>query len=264
MKRNIVSIALLLLICAAGPSVSGNETPVPAFEENINILYALKGDQAKRGSSTWTSTRYTGDGQEYYTIHESGKGSYGIYEDILWTKEAVIERKKDVFQVQRSTMTVFDLNNSKVRSYTQQYDHENKKLVYTEEGPDGALIKRSDFPLKGPVCDYITLVDFVRLHLMNSKKPLKVFYLLSNEPKLYKINMKDRGALQAEMPYGKQDAVKMQLLISLGPLTPLIAKLIPPTYILFTPQQPYHWLQYEGLEVGIGSPTIVAYRETAP
>jgi len=48
----------------------------------------------------------------------------------------------------------------------------------------------------------------------------------------------------------------------MGILTGLSNALIPPTFIWYAEEGPYMWLQYEGLETGLGSSHIVAYLTT--
>ena len=75
----------------------------------------------------------------------------------------------------------------------------------------------------------------------------------------YRINIKVLGVEELDLPTGKIKAIKLRLIPDLGLLTGLSGAFIPPTFIWYTEAYPYMWLQYEGLETGLGSSHIKTY-----
>ena len=97
---------------------------------------------------------------------------------------------------------------------------------------------------------------------MNSRcynKNYNQYYLLSNEPKHYDIRVKDLGIVDFKLPSGKViKAIKIQTIPSFGLFTGIMAKLVPPTFLWYEAQEPHNFLQYEGLETGVGGAVITS------
>jgi len=73
------------------------------------------------------------------------------------------------------------------------------------------------------------------------------------------VTIKPIGMEILDLPAGKVKSIKLRLIPNLGILTGIIGSLIPPTFMWYIDQAPYEWLQYQGLETGIGSTHIKAY-----
>jgi len=133
-------------------------------------------------------------------------------------------------------------------------------MTYLEIDEKGNILDEEIFEIKGPVCDDITMFCFLKSYAANrDKEKFKNFYLLTNEPKLYKVDIKNRGTEDLKLPIGTVKAIKLQLMADLGPVTEIAAKIVPPTYFWYKNQYPYDWLQYEGKESGLKSANVVAY-----
>lgn len=90
-------------------------------------------------------------------------------------------------------------------------------------------------------------------------KAYRDLYLLSDRKKLYHIIVRLIDKETLDLPSGKTESIKFRLVPDMGPLTGIIGSLIPPTFIWYIDEPPYEWLQYEGLETGIGSTHIRSY-----
>ena len=73
------------------------------------------------------------------------------------------------------------------------------------------------------------------------------------------MTIKPIGKEILDLPSRKVEAIKLRLIPNLGLLTGVIGSLIPPTFVWYIDQAPYEWLQYQGLETGIGSTHIKTY-----
>ena len=213
-----------------------------------------------RSNLTSSINRFSRDGKIFYKYTEHGKGDYDKYQDVTWEIDAEMEEKEDFLYLLYANRIIRDKEGNIIVKYEKQFDYEKRKIHYISSDGKGNIIKKKNFPIKGKTTDNITLSYFLKTFVAHrSDKSYRSFYLISSEPRLYRIQIKVIGSEDLELPIGKIKAVKLRLIPDLGLLTGLSGVFIPPTYVWYTEQPPYIWLQYEGLETGLGSSHVVVY-----
>ena len=149
-----------------------------------------------------------------------------------------------------------------VVQFLKEYDRDTRKIVFEKTGPQGELLQRAVYPLEGPTCDDVTLMVFLKSVVGDfGDKDRQVFYLLTDEPRRYRVIVRFLGEEPLSLPGGTVLTAKYQLIGDLGPLSDLAAKLIPPTFVWYSPAPPFDWWQYEGMECGPKSAYIRAFVE---
>ena len=140
-----------------------------------------------------------------------------------------------------------------------------KKIFCSLSDADGNITDEKTFPLKGLTADSATLTYVLKTYIARrNEKKYRDFYLLADKEKLYRVTIKEIGTEALDLPLGKTECVKLRLIPNLGILTGVIGSLIPPTFVWYIDEPPYEWLQYQGLETGIGSTHIRAHLEDLP
>ena len=252
MNRNklFLLILILALSCKAYAEEHGNRKGTCVYKETLQL----------RSNLTSSINRFSRDGKIFYKYTEHGKGDYDKYQDVTWEIDAEMEEKEDFLYLLYANRIIRDGEGNVVVKYEKQFDYEKRKIHYISSYGKGNIIKKKNFPIKGKTTDNITLSYFLETFVAHrSDKSYGSFYLISSEPRLYRIHIKVIGSEDLELPMGKIKAVKLRLIPDLGLLTGLSGAFIPPTYVWHTEQPPFIWLKYEGLETGLGSSHVVVY-----
>lgn len=251
MKKLLV-VMLFLSFCST--VFGSSETFIASGNEKRRVI-----DQKnnKIRSEMTLSIEQRGDFYEYI---EETRGAYDQFENIVKSVRTIMRENNGLIETVESTITVKDEQGHILAKYTKDFDYKGGKVIYRKYDNAGELEKEKKFKIKGPICDDTSLVYFAKIFAANhGDKKYKRYYLLSNEPKLYDIRVKDLGIVDFKLPSGKVvKAIKIQTIPSFGPLTGILAKLVPPTYLWYEAQPPHNFLQYEGLEVGLGGAVITS------
>lgn len=233
--------------------------------ENREGVYVYKETLKPRSTLSSSIERFSRDGKVFYKFTEQGEGDYDRYKDVTWEAIAEIEEKAGFLHTIYSIRIIRDRNGYVIVKYEKNFDYDKQKIYYTAVDGRGNIVKKGTFPIKGKTTDNETLVYFLKTFVAHrNDKRYKSFYLISSEPRLYRINIKTMGSEDLELPFGKMKAIKLRLIPDMGLLTGLSGALIPPTFIWYTEESPHIWLQYEGLETGLGSSHIVVYIINCP
>jgi len=245
-------VGLLLLTVSPVWAVSFSDLP----EREIRYVNKKTGELHAR--ARLLVKRVEKDDRDRYVIVQTGQGNYDTYKDVHWVKASKIIYDGLAVKPLESITTVYDPDKTMRVEYRKLYDYENKEIVFKKLSPERKVLEREVFPIDGPTCDDVTLVHFLRGYAEHKgEKDYEQFFLLTNEPKLYKVRIKELPAETLDLESGRVRALKFQLMTELGPLSELAAKLIPPTFVWYTDTEPYDWLQYEGLETTLRSANIV-------
>jgi len=192
-----------------------------------------------------------------FILRIEGEGQYAGFTGVRWINTARIIEHNQHVQVQHSSTKVFS-GSTLVFQADKNYDYAKKLVTLEHTGEDGKLILKEKFPIKGPICDDVTLVHLFNKITRSAAGPdAQRFYLLTDEPKLYRVMIKNRWTETLRLPSGKFETQKMQLMADLGSLTDTVAKMVPKTYVWLS--KDHGWVQYEGLETGYRSANIRSY-----
>lgn len=272
MNHLLLTILILSMMLSC---ISYAET-IPAYPKEISEtfmeeygnregVYLYKETLQPRSTFSSSIKRFYRDGKVFYKFAEQGRGDYDRYKDVTWETVAEMEEKEGFLHTTYSIRIIRDRVGDVIVKHEKKFDYDKRKIYYTAADGRGNIIKKGIFPIKGRTTDNETLVYFLKTSVAHhNDKTYKSFYLISSEPRLYRINIKTMGSEDLELPFGKMKAIKLRLIPDMGLLTGLSGALIPPTFIWYTEESPYIWLQYEGLETGLGSSHIVAYIINCP
>ena len=255
----VLSGILLLLPVPEGRAAELSAALMPAFQEGRTV-YRNKESGKIRGEFSYNLQRTQDDKRTLYVSRKEGRGDYAGYTDVVWTIDSRMQEESDRLNPLESSLTIKTGDGNVLTRYEIVFQHDRKIINFRRFDGAGELIRAADFPIKGPTTDSFGLIHFLKkLVAEPDKKKDDSFYLLTNEPALYKIDLKRRGEEKITLPAGEFRAVKIQLLVDLGPLTGITARLFPPTYLWYQKNDPSLWLRYEGLEFGRNSTNIISY-----
>jgi len=191
-----------------------------------------------------------------YTAH--GEGNYDEYKNVAFDIEAKMEEKDRLLYPIYSFNSIKNKDGGLVARYEKKFDYAKQKIYYTISNGEGNITKNTVFPMKGLTVDGPTMIHVLKTFVARrTENSYKTFYLISDKAQLYKINIKNMGIETLELSTGKIKAIKLRLIPEFGLLTGIAKSLIPPTFIWYSDKTPYDWLQYEGLETGIGSTHVI-------
>lgn len=258
---------LFLIIClfSALPQAraEGISKAFMSKQENGEVTYINKSDSSERSKSIFSSERILEDNRVIYKYGAHGKGDYDKYKDVTFYIEAGMEEKDGMLYPLYSINSVKNKNGRLIAKYEKKFDYTKQKIYYTISDIEEKSVKNFTFPMKGLTVDGPTMIHFLKTFVAHrAELSYKTFYLISEKGQLYRINIKDMGSETLEFPAGKIKAVKLRLIPELGLLTGVAKSLIPPTFVWYSEKKPYDWLQYEGLETGVGSTHIIAFITT--
>jgi len=243
MKRLIKILLITCLLTAQGYIYA---------DETTEITYVDKKSGEFRSKLNVSLKKIPGG----YKISSFGKGDYDKYQDVTWETTAEMEDRKGLLYPLYSITIIKDVNIKQEK----RFDYEKRKIFYSVSGGEGNIIKEAAFPIKGLTAESATMTYVLKTFIAHrSDRAYRDIYLLSDRAKLYRVTIKPMGKEILDLPSGKVEAIKLRLIPNLGLLTGIIGSLIPPTYVWYIDQHPYKWLQYQGLETGIGSTHIRAY-----
>lgn len=214
--------------------------------------------KTKETRSEFSSVVERSEGAVYDLVIE-GKGDYGKYSTVFWRVDVRMQEKDGLLYTESSKRVIKDEEGNIVITYEKEFDYPNKKVYFVSRNGKGDIVKEKTFPIKGKITDNNSLIYFLKTFIAHrSDKEYSQFYLISSEPKLYRIKIKVIGDEVLNISKGNINTIKVRLIPQFGILTGLTKAIVPPTFVWYTKKSPYFWLQYEGLETGLGSAHIVS------
>lgn len=226
------------------------------LEQDQNVETYYKKDKKPRSQADVSLRKDPASADEFILLVE-GEGQYAGFTDVRWNSTARIVEHNNAVTVRNSSIKVFS-GEKLVFQADKNYDYDKKMATVTHTGENGTAILEEQFPIKGPICDNVTLVHVIDKMLPPAGEPgPQRFYLLTDEPKLYHVMVKNRGTEVLRLPSGEFETTKIQLMADLGPLTDIAARMVPKTYMWLSKDN--GWVQYEGMETGYQSPNIISF-----
>jgi len=231
------------------------------YASHINNIIALKERNREQHAQILLSVaRRWHTTHDYLEIHEEGEGAFGVYQNIFWKTQSFSKLVGDQLQILESNTQIHDVNGRLLTKFIKTYDYDKKMVTFQRLNAKEEIEHEEKFSFDGPICDDTNLVHFIRGILAEGHKDTyESFYLLTNEPKLYKVNMDHKGPEILNFPGRNVEANKFQLKADLGPLTEIAAILVSPTYVWYTKDYPYQWVQYQGMQSGRFSEYLITY-----
>ncbi|MCP4652995.1 MAG: hypothetical protein GY858_06400 [Candidatus Omnitrophica bacterium] len=253
-----IFLALFFMTTAiSGNAQEPSSASILDFEYGKDICVTKKSGHL-RSERTFSIKKLPGNNQPIYQINQHGKGDYGKFKQVTWDAVAEVVERGGFLYPNFSTQTIKNEDGTVAIKYEKIYDYRKKRIFYSATNKDGKVIKKKIFPIKGKTVDDLTMGPFLKAVIANrDKKEHLRYYLVSSEPKLYKINVKDLGIETLDHSSGAIEAIKVRLIPDFGILTKVTSALVPPTYFWCTTNSPHEVLRYEGLETGLGSVCVI-------
>lgn len=257
MKRSIKNLLIICLLTAQGTvyaeEMSSSFMPETETKE---IIYVDKKTNEFRSKLNVSLKKIS----EVYHLSSTGKGAYDEDQDVTWETKAEMEDREGLLYPLHSTTIIKNTTEGVNIKHEKRFDYEKQKIFYSVSDSQGNIIKEAIFPIKGLTTESATMTYVLKAFIAHrNDRTYRDIYLLSDRAKLYRVTIKPMGKEILDLPSGKVEAIKLRLIPNLGLLTGIIGSLIPPTFVWYIDRPPYKWLQYQGLETGIGSTHIRAY-----
>jgi len=254
MKNTILKFAALSLIMASfltHPALAEKTTAV------IKVFDKKTGEERSSGEFLVRFDDQTGE----LTQLTMGRGRVAEYENVRFLQRSIL-KDENPFKPLFSEATYYDEKDNNVGGFLIKYDHDKHLATFIRYKEKRQERFRREFAIEGPICDGLNMPLFLeRFLLQHENLAASHFYLISSEPKLYKVNIYYRPTEEVQIGGQAVLAKKIQLIADMGPITNFVANFLPKTYLWFSARKPYRWLKYEGLEEGPDSAHIVVKLE---
>lgn len=209
------------------------------------------------GSGQITLRRFQDRERIRYHLIIEGRGNYDTFHNVRWRKTALLEERRAWLYTLKSSIQIRSLDGHPLVQYQKDFDYAAHKVIYHKINKYGHIVRQKEFPIQGRICDEVTMIYFLKVFAaLGGKDESPKFYLLTSEPRLYHVWIKNPKRERLSLPLGEVEAVRLQLIADVGPLTDLAVRIVPPTFVWFAAHHPYTWLQYEGMDAGYGSPKV--------
>ncbi len=272
-KRQIFFLVLGLGICLPAYHVAGAEDhalkgniPVsssrPSFFPDYEILsfrYVEKDSLQPRSFVKFITQRTKHDSSVYYKFTSQGEGDYADYADVVWASESTAELRDGILYPLESKGSLRYKGAQEVIVKKEKYfDYAQKQIRYTSYDGQNKKTTRKIYPLKGLTVDSATLPHVLR-SLINhdDSEEIPSFYIMTEADNFYHVTARHLGEEELLLADGPQAALKIQLIPRFGPLSWLGRAFVPPTYMWFSLDSPYDWLQYQGYEIDFSSLQVI-------
>jgi len=244
-------------------SAEPNENPVLKSlmydQEQAEIIYVKKENKHVYAKAKLTIHK-TNPPESTFELNIIGEGDFNQFKNIHWKDTTRWIEEDGHMRILKSSKRIFNQSQDVIEEYVKKFDYANQQIKYVKRDSHGKIVKAKTFSIKGPTCDDATLVHFLRVYASQPEnQEFGHFYLVTNEPRYYKVLIDFKGEDLLKLPLGEIQARKFQLMADLGPLTKLASHMIAPTYVWYANTFPFQWLQYEGLESGHNTANIISY-----
>ncbi len=249
MKTKPLFAVLAVLLLLGSPGLAG--VKVTRIDEGKK---ALTSTEKSSGKFLWKNTvNYSkikdASGQAFVYVEEKGAGTYGKdHKELTWRTQAWIKNENNVLTPDQLVQTFFDQSGKKVSSLQKDYDAKSSQVICSM----GDQTKTFKF--------YPDTLDKEMLAIVLADFPLDQaqaeYHLITHEPAIYKITMKNLGTENLQVGNASVACYKLQMIPDLGALN-ILGAFVPKTYFWYTTAVPHEFVRYEGLESGLGTPYIV-------
>lgn len=235
----VIATLTATVLLAASPVFSAGE----GIEES---RYMCKDNE---GNNRWEARLMIKpiDGKGTFLFTEEGRGIYsGFTYPVRWNTETEFldDGKKPV--PIRMKKAFFSEEGKKVFETTQEFDNKNGKVESVKRWLDTGKEVKKTFKYAGDIVNESTLAIYTKRFLKNGERE-KIFYLVTNDPDIYKITAKIIAEEELTVNGRKLPAFKIHLKPDVGMLG-LFAGMLPQTYVWHLARPGFNWLKYEGAE----------------
>ena len=245
MKKVIVALCVLVM---AGSLAYGEVFKLDNLA--LNKARGIKTSDKSSGKALWTSRttskKIVDKGQTFLYITDDGAGIFGKDKTYkTWHSDAYYKLAGNLAIPYDGKLVYKDKDGTVVMTIKKDYYPADTKAVVTINSQPKEFVMRSDLIDKELVGTALANYPF------DNPRDF-VFYMLTNEPTVYKMTLKYRGVEKIN----GVDSYKLEMIPDLGALG-IFGAFVPKTYFWYTTSAPHEFVRYEGLESGLGTPYIV-------
>jgi hypothetical protein len=135
------------------------------------------------------------------------------------------------------------------------YDHNTNKIFYSRDDRKKGKVEDKEFPLKYDIVDNFVLGTALLSYNFNEKKDVR-FHQITEDQSIYTTTAGYRGKEYVATSSGSVECHKIELTVDLGALS-FVGAFLPKLYFWYSNDDPTEFVQYEGLESGLGSPYVI-------
>jgi hypothetical protein len=228
------------------------------YESNEAAYYGIK-DATQRSRVHSVVKRALKNDKTVYILTIDGNGAYDKYRDITWHQESRMEEKNGLLYILDTTCRISDKKGAFIASYEKIFNYGNRKIYWRQKNPDGTVRKEITFPLREKTTDDISMIYFLKPFAAKYQQSgFQDFYLITNEPKMYKTRITFIRRESLKLPSAEKKAIKFKLTGDVGIIDDILDRFVPHTYIWYEEETPFDWLQYEGFETDMHSAYVRA------
>jgi len=250
MIRSLAVTSILLAVLTASLCMADTLKTLPIELGKAKIVAYDKSTGSLRWQCTLSTIKTNFNGKPFYYTEENGKGNFGNNNSYkTWKVMGYYQISASGVTPYEVKQTIKDAGGRTVMSLDKSYNAKEGKIVCDVNGS----AKVFDFNKN--------TIDKDLLGRVLANFPFETggdvsFYLMTHEPALYNITMKNRGKETITLKGKTIECYKIELVPDLGALN-LIGAFVPKTYFWYTTSTPHKFMRYEGLESGMGTPVIV-------
>lgn len=243
---NRISISLLICLVFNG-SIAAEIIKVEKIDEGVKVTEAREKSSGKKlWQSKLSISQIDFDGQPFVYLEDIGQGKYGPGKnEVTWHTTSYIRRVGDQLVPYQVKVIFRDKQGKVIKKLEKHYNSEAKKVICLSK--DG----ERKFDFKPDLIDREIFGIVLRNFPFEDKEGVEL-HLLTHEPIMYKISMKNKGK---ELVEGVE-CYKLEMAPDLGALS-IFGAFVPKTYFWYTVEEPRQFVRYEGLESGLGTPYII-------
>lgn len=242
LKRDIILLVVGLILSL---SVSAE-----AVDQDVVSKYVCKDI---KGNMRWHATiTRTNKGNNLFLLTNEGEGTYyGFKEPVKWKALAEILDDGDTIVPIRSINTFMSKDGKAVFEASQEYSSDKSEVTYVKKWLDSGREVRKILKYKGDAVNEFTLGLYVE-RLLKKGERKKTFYLVSNDPSIYKMS----ATIVAEEDIAINGSIYKAYKIHLDPDVGIFGVFAPETYAWHLARPNFDWLKYRGVEDTINSPVV--------
>jgi hypothetical protein len=255
--RAIFSTVCLFLICSLAladllkspAAVSNEKGSVVATDENGK----------ERWSADWTMEPWTEEGRPAVRFTETGSGLYSPFtKPVHWSLSAVWSAD-GAFKPLHFEKTFTNTQNQPIETDKKDFDPAKRSVQFVRKSA-GEPPETRTVAVPSDTITVEGMAGVLRSIPFWEKKPFP-FHMFTNDMKVWSLSLEARGREMVHTPAGDFECYKLEMVPHVGMLD-VFRKFFPKSHIWFTVAPPHFWVKYEGLENGLGSPTIVMLLKT--
>ena len=218
-----------------------------------------------RWTASWVLERVEAGPPAKYIIRDELRGRFGG-DDLEQTRltEAEFNIDRGRIMMQHSFLTVRDRAGEVVLTLEKDFDHDKSEVRTRSNSPDEVDPDLDSFEMGGRLVDSKEIVSFLRgfpfpaPSSAGDADPELEFILLDESPDSHSVLVTYEGIEDVKTPAGTFPCHKLRLIPDLGILSFMGRMLAPDIYIWFAVEPPHFWVKYQGLEGGLGTPSIIS------